>query len=74
MFKQTLRDVESMFEDIGGYDITFCEFTQMCRESWSERFKYLCTDMSINKNEGKYRLLNESQNIYIGWCPEMAVF
>ena len=30
----------------------------MCHEAWSERYNYLCFDMTKNKNEGKYRNFN----------------
>ena len=49
MFRQTIRDVESMYKDIGGYDKSCYEFKDMCREAWSERFNYLCIFMSKNK-------------------------
>ena len=42
LLEQTLRDVESMYEDIGGYDMKYYEFKEMCRKAWSEKFNYLC--------------------------------
>ena len=64
LFKQTLRDVQSMYYDIGTYDMLYSEF-KMCRKAWGEKFKYLCFDMTKNKKEGKYRIVNESKNTYI---------
>ena len=64
LFKQTLREVESMYEDIGGYDMKFDEFKKMSRRAWSEKFNYLCFHMSKNRNEGKYRIANENKNTY----------
>ena len=58
LFKQTLRDVQSMYYDIGAYDMIYDEFKQMCHKAWDERFNYLCIDMT-KKNEGKYRIFNE---------------
>ena len=58
-------DVESMYEDIGGYDMKHDEFKETCRKAWSEKLNYLCIDMAKNKNEGKYRFFNESKNTYI---------
>ena len=49
LFKQTLRDVESVYKDVGWYDIAYCEFEGMWCNAWSERFKYLCIDMTIKK-------------------------
>ena len=44
LFKQTLRDVQSLYYDIGAYDMNYDEFKQMCHEAWVERFNYLCID------------------------------
>ena len=61
LFKQTLRDVQSMYYGIGAYDMKYDEFKEMCHKAWSEGFNYLCIDMTKNKNEGKYRIFNESK-------------
>ena len=74
LFKQTLRDVEIMYKDIGGYDLKYDESKEMCRKAWSEKFNYLCIDMTKNKNEGKYRIFNESKNIYIDCICESETF
>ena len=49
LFKQTFRDVESMYKVIGGYGMRFDEFSEMCRKVWSEKFNYLCIDVRQNK-------------------------
>ena len=64
LFKQTLRDVQSMYYDIGAYDMKYDEFKEMCHKTWSEKFNYLCTDLTKNKNKGKYRIFNEIKNQY----------
>ena len=46
LFKQTLTHVESMYKGIGGYDMIYFQFREMCRKAWSEEFNYLCIDMS----------------------------
>ena len=74
LFKQTLRDVQSMYYDIGAYDMKYDEFKEMCHKAWSERFNYLCIDMPENKNEGKYRIFNESKNTYIECVCETEPF
>ena len=56
LVEQTLRDVQSMYYDIGAYGMKFDEFRELCHKAWSERFNYLCIDMAKNKNEGKYRI------------------
>ena len=62
LFKPTLRDVQSLYQDIGAFDMNYDEFKEMCRVAWSEKFNYLCIHMSKNKNEIKYRIFNESKN------------
>ena len=74
LFKQTLRDVQSMYYDIGAYDMKYDEFKEMCSFAWSEKFNYLCIDMTKNKNEGKYRIFNESKNTYIDCICETEAF
>ena len=65
LFKQTLRNIQSMYHDFGAFDMIYDEFKEMCRAAWTEKFNYLCVDMTKNKNEGKYRIFNESKNTYI---------
>ena len=74
LFKQTLRDVQSMYYDIGAYDMKYDEFKEMCLKAWDERFNYLCIDMTKNKNDGKYRIFNESKPTYIDCIPETNPF
>ena len=49
LFKQTLRDVQNMYYDIAAYDMKYDEFKKMCHKAWSERYNYLCIDMTKNK-------------------------
>ena len=44
LFKQTLRDFQSVFYDIGAFDMKYDEFKEMCHVAWSEKFNYLCID------------------------------
>ena len=74
LFKQTLRDVHSMYHDIGAFDMIYDEFKDMCRVAWGKKFNYLCIDMTRNKNEGKYRIFNESKTKYIDCIPETEPF
>ena len=74
LFKQTLRDVQSMYYDIGAYDMKYDEFKEMCHKAWSERFNYLCIDMTKNRNEGKYCIFNESKNTYNECICETEAF
>ena len=74
LFKQTLRDVQTMYHDVGAFDMIYDEIKEMCRVAWSEKFNFLCIDMTKNKNEGKYRILNERKTTYIDCIPETEPF
>ena len=74
LFKQTLRDVQRMYYDIGAYEMKNDELKEMCHKAWSENFNYLCIDMTENKNEGKYRIFIESKTMYIECIPESEPF
>ena len=74
LFKQTLRDVQSMYYDIGAYDMNYDDFKLMCHKAWDEKYNYLCIDMNRNKNDGKYRIFNESKTTYIECICETEPF
>ena len=74
LFKQTLRDVQSMCYDIGAYDMKYDEFKEMCHKAWSERFNYLCIDVTKIRDIGKYRIFNASKTTYIDCIPEANPF
>ena len=74
LFKQTLRYVQSMYYDIGAYDMNYDEFKQMCHKAWDEKYNYLYIDVTKNKNDGKYRIFNESKTTYIECICETEAF
>ena len=49
LFKQNLRDFESLYKNVGGYDMKYDEFNEMSRETWSEKINYLCIDVTKKK-------------------------
>ena len=49
LFKQTLRGVQNMCNDIGAFDMIYDEFKEMCRVAWSEKYNYLRIDMNKKK-------------------------
>ena len=73
LFKQTLRDVDSMYKDIAGYDMKYDEFKEMCRKTWSEKFNYLYNILS-RKKECNHRIFNVSRNTYKECIPEIEAF
>ena len=74
LFKQTIRDVQSIYFDIGAFDMLYDEFKELCRVAWREKFNYLRIDMTKIKNEGKYRIFNEGKNTYIECICETEAF
>ena len=63
-----------MYKDIGGYDMRYDDFKQMTKVAWSAKYSYLCFDLNKNKNEGKYRIFNESKNTYNECICESEAF
>ena len=51
LFKQTLKDVENLYRDIAGFDMSYEEFKKLCKESWLDEYNYLKIDRQNNKNE-----------------------
>ena len=74
LFKQTLRDVQCMYHDIGAFDMIYDEFKEMCRVAWSEKFIYLCINMAEIKKDGKFHKFNESKTTYIDCISETEPF
>ena len=46
LFNQTLKDIENIYRDVGGYDMSYDEFKQLCRNSWEDDYNFLCIDRS----------------------------
>ena len=41
LFRQSLRDVEHIYRDIAGFDMSYDEFKELCREAWNEKKQLL---------------------------------
>ena len=67
LFKQTLKDVEHIYRDIAGFDMSYDEFKNLCREAWRQKYNCLLLNRLEDKNKNKYKLCNESN-------PEFKVF
>ena len=74
LFIQTLKDIESIYRDVGGYDMSHDEFNELCRKSWEEDYNYLCIDRSKEKDQGGYCICNESKSTYLECTPETKPF
>ena len=70
LFKQTLRGVQSLYYDIGAYDMKYEEFKKKCRKAWSDKVNCVCFEMPKYKNYCKYLIFNESKNTNFECIPE----
>ena len=57
-----------MFQDTGGYDMKYAGFQEICRNASSEKFNYLCSDMTKIKNDVNCRFFNENKNTNKEYC------
>ena len=72
---QTLKDIEHIYRDVAGYDMSYDEFKELCRKSWEEDYNYLCIDRSKKRDQGRYCICNESKKkTYIEATPETKPF
>ena len=52
LFRQISKDLESTFRDIVGFDLSFDEYKDFCREAWKDGgFNYLSFDRSKEKSD-----------------------
>ena len=74
LFNQTLKDIEHIYRDVAGYDMSYDEFTELCRKSWEEDYNCLSIDRSKKRDQGRYCLCNESKNTYLEATPQTKLF
>ena len=74
LFQQTLKDVEHIYRDIAGFDMSYDEFKELCREAWRERYNYLLINRLEDKNGKKYMICNESNPQYQIFNPQTDPF
>ena len=74
LFRQSLRDVEHIYRDIAGFDMSYDEFKKLCREAWKENYKYLEINMLDDKNESKYKICSEPNPNYKVFNPQTEPF
>ena len=73
-FQQTLEDVEHIYRDIAGFDMSYDEFKSLCREAWREKYNYLLINRLEDKNDKKYMICNESNSEYKIFNPQTDPF
>ena len=74
LFNQTLKDIEHIYRDVAGYDMSYGEFKELCRRSWDENYNYLCIDRSKKRDRGKYCICNEGKKTYLEATPQTKPF
>ena len=73
-FNQTLKDIEHIYRDFSGYDMSYDEFEDLCRKSWDEEYNYLCIDRCKKRYQGRYCTYNENKSSYIECTLETKLF
>ena len=58
LFQQTLKDVEHIYRDIAGFDMSYDEFKSLCREAWKEKYNYLLINRLEDKNGKNTYVMN----------------
>ena len=74
LFQQTLKDVQHIYTDIAGFDMSYDELKELCREAWRERYNYLLINRLEDKNGKIYMICNESNPQYQIFSPQTDPF
>ena len=74
LFQQTLKDVEHIYRDIAGFDMSYEELKELCREAWRERYNYLLINRLEDKNGSRYKICNESNLEFKVFNPQTDPF
>ena len=72
MLKQSLKEVGNTYRDFAGFDKSYDQPKDLCREAWKGgENNYLYIERCKSKREGKFRICNENMpNIIIVCIPE----
>ena len=74
LFQQTLKDVQHIYTDIAGFDMSYDEFKSLCKEEWRDKYNYLLINRLEDKNGSKYLICNESNLQYQIFNPQTDPF
>ena len=55
LFPQDLKNLNHIFDDNVGIDMTKKEFRQICKTAWEKQHGCVIIDISSKKHDGKYR-------------------
>ena len=66
LFQQTLKDVQHIYTDIAGFDMSYVEFKSLCKE----RYNSFLINRLEDKSGKKYMICNESNSGYKIFNPQ----
>ena len=55
LFPQDLKNLNHIFDDHVGSDMTKDEFRQFCKTAWEKQHGFVIIDLSSKNHDGKYR-------------------
>ena len=55
LFAQDLKNINHIYNDHVGKDMSMEEFRRFCRECWKKRYGFAVIDLTSKKDAGKYR-------------------
>ena len=59
-----MKDVEHIHIVIAGFDMSYDDFKNLCREAWKEKYNYLLINKLEDKHGHEYKICNESNPEY----------
>ena len=74
LFNQTLKDIEHIYKDVAGYDMSYDEIKELCKKSWDEDYNYLCIDRSKKEIKEGIIFVMKSKKTYIEATPQTMAF
>ena len=74
LFRQILRDIILLFQDIAGIDMNIEEWNSLCRKAWENDFDYLQIDRFAKIGQGRYTIRNCNKSTCIECTPETKLF
>ena len=73
IFSQSRRDLQSLYNDIAGFDMSYKERVEFCRKAWSETYNYIQVERFKPINM-RYSVRNIEKGQYIRCIPETKPF
>ena len=55
LFRQDIKNLNHIFDDHVGRNMTKEEFRQLCKTAWDKQHGFVIIDVSSKKHDGKYR-------------------